>query len=273
LSPWPAKEPLVLRWKVQCSSFVNGDWSSWRSGFLLLRPLAQRLVFFNNEEILIDARFLLENESITKGSQIELPVHKVLIGDQIAHSSDQSSKIITKKAKDVILKDSSHEIQVSPPQFNFARGTQFVDDVYKKFGHSVNFSPGFRKRPFFLVDAFGRANFKLDVHTVSVSLQACFGGKASQFQVTLLRGIVFRFAVASRSIGFEIYNSDKISEKDFVLHFLLWGREVTQIGNLRRKNSIWSKTRNGLMFKDQRIKILENYRFSNGFLSPQKLSW
>jgi hypothetical protein len=74
------------------------------------------------------------------------------------------------------------------------------------------------------VAAFGRANFKLDVHTVSVSLQACFGGKASQFQVTLLRGIVFRFAVASRSIGFEIYNSGKISEKDFVLHFLLWGR-------------------------------------------------
>jgi hypothetical protein len=135
-----------------------------------------------------------------------------------------SSKISTKKASDVILKDSSNEIQVSPPQFNFARGTQFADDVYKKFGHSVNFSPGFCKRPFFLVAAFGRANFKLDVHIVSVSLQACFGGKASQFQVSLLRGRVFRFAVASRSIGFEIYNSGKISEKDFVLHFHLWGR-------------------------------------------------
>jgi hypothetical protein len=30
--------------------------------------------------------------------------------------------------------------------------------------------------------------------------------------------------VASRSIGFEIYNSGKISEKDFDVHFLLWGR-------------------------------------------------
>jgi hypothetical protein len=178
----------------------------------------------NNEEILIDARFLLENESITKGSQIELPVHKVLIGDQIAQSSDQSSKIASKKATDVILKDSPNETQVSPPQFNFARGTQFADDVYKKFGHSVNFSPGFRQRPFFLVAAFGRANFKLDVHTVSVSLQACFGGKPSQFQVSLLHGRVFKFAMASRSIGFEIYNSGKISEKDFVIHFLLWGR-------------------------------------------------
>jgi hypothetical protein len=173
----------------------------------------------NNEEILIDARFLLENESITKGSQIELLIHKVLIGDQIAQSSDQSSKIASKKATDVILKDSTNETQVSPPQFNFARGTQFADDVYKKFGHSVNFSPGFRQRPFFLVAAFGHSNFKLDFHTVSVSLQACFGGKASQFQVSLLCGRVFKFAVASRSIGFEIYNSGKISEKDLSFIF------------------------------------------------------
>jgi hypothetical protein len=74
------------------------------------------------------------------------------------------------------------------------------------------------------VAAFGRANFKLDVHTISVSLQACFGGKASQFQVSLLCGRVFRFAVASRSLGFEIYNSGKILEKDTVLYFHLWGR-------------------------------------------------
>jgi hypothetical protein len=47
---------------------------------------------------------------------------------------------------------------------------------------------------------------------------------------------------------------------------------VAQIGNLRRKNSIWIKTQNGPLFKDQRIKMLQNYRFSNGFLSPQKLS-
>jgi hypothetical protein len=225
----------------------------------------------NNEEILIDARFLLENESITKGSQIELPVHKVLIGDQIAQSSDQSSKIASKKATDVILKDSPNETQVSPPQFNFARGTQFADDVYKKFGHSVNFLPGFRQRPFFLVAAFGHTNFKLDVHTVSVSLQACFGGKASQFQVSLLRGRVFKFAVASRSIGFEIYNSGKISEKDFVIHFLLWGRggpnwEFEEKKFYLEQDSEWTHVQRS------KNKVLENYRFSNGFLSLQKLS-
>jgi hypothetical protein len=119
LSPWPAKEPPILRWKVQCSSFVRGDWSSWRPGFLILRPLAQCLVLLDNDEILIDARFLLENESITKGSQIELPVHKVIIGDQITQSSAQSSNISSKKSSDVLLKDISSETQVSPPHFNF----------------------------------------------------------------------------------------------------------------------------------------------------------
>jgi hypothetical protein len=223
-SPWPAKEPPVLHWKVQCSPFVNGDWSSWRSGFLILRPLAQRLVLLNNEEILIDARFLLENESISKGNQIELPVHKVIIGDQISPSSDQNSKIIDTCVAEDPLKSSAQELQVSPPQFNFARGTQFAEDIFKNLGHSVNFSPGFRKRPFFLVVAFGHSNFKLDVHTVSVSLQACFGGEASHFQVSLLRGRVFKFVIASRSVGFEIYNSGSFFEKDFVLHFLLWGR-------------------------------------------------
>jgi hypothetical protein len=224
-SPWLAKEPPVLRWKVQCSTFVNGDWSSWRSGFLTLRPLAQRLVLLNEEEILIDAHFLLENEAISKGNLIELPVHKVIIGDQIITSSDQNSaRIIETRVAEYSLKSSDQELQVSPPQFNFARGIQFAADIFKKFGHSINFSPGFCKRPFFLVAAFGRSNFKLDVHTVSVSLEACFGGKASHFQVSLLHGRVFKFAVASRSIGFEIYNSGKISEKDFVLHFLLWGK-------------------------------------------------
>jgi hypothetical protein len=92
---------------VQCSSFVNGDWSSWRYGFLLLRPLAQRLVLLNNEEILIDARFLLENESITKGNQIELLVHKVIIGDQISPSSDRNSKKIVASAAEVPLKSGS----------------------------------------------------------------------------------------------------------------------------------------------------------------------
>jgi hypothetical protein len=87
----------------------------------------------------------------------------------------------------------------------------------------VNFVPGFRKREFYLVASFGRANFKHDIHTVSLALQACFGGVDAQFHVKLLQTRVFRFSVSTRAVGFEIYNSGKFSEKDFDLFDHLWG--------------------------------------------------
>jgi hypothetical protein len=99
--------------------------------------------------------------------------------------------------------------QVIPFSLSFGRGLKFSHDIMAKFGHSVNFTPGFRKREFFLVVSFGRASFKLDVHTISIVLQDCFGGSPSQFHVSVLREIVFRFSVAYRSVHFEINNAGK----------------------------------------------------------------
>jgi hypothetical protein len=73
------------------------------------------------------------------------------------------------------------------------------------------------------VASFGRANFKLDSHSVSLALQSCFGGMAAQFHVKILQGRVFQFSVSSIVVGFEIYNSGKFSEKDFDLYVHLWG--------------------------------------------------
>jgi hypothetical protein len=87
----------------------------------------------------------------------------------------------------------------------------------------VNFVGGFRRREFLLVISFGRSKFKLDIHTVSIVLQACFGGIASRFHVKLLRDRTFRFSVASRLVGFHIYNIGKFSDKDFEFSINLWG--------------------------------------------------
>ena len=70
--------------------------------------------------------------------------------------------------------------------------------------------------------SFCRATFKLDVHTVSVSLLAMFGGYAQGFRVRHLRDRTFKFSVASKSVGFEIYNSGRIVEHDFEVVFSLW---------------------------------------------------
>jgi hypothetical protein len=219
LSPWPAKDPSPLRWKAWCSSFVNGNWSAERPGFLLLRPLAKRIVLLNQEEVLIDAHFLLEGETISNGVKIELPIHRVRVGDLILSAKDSSID----KSANITSSEKESAYKVTPPSLSFARGLKFKKDIVRKFGHEVNFYPGSRKRPFFLVATFGRTNFKLDNHTVSLSLQSCFGGSSSLFQVCNLRERVFRFTVSSRSVGFEIYNSGKISEKDFDLHIFLWG--------------------------------------------------
>ena len=73
-----------------------------------------------------------------------------------------------------------------------------------------------------MVVSFCRAYFKLDVPTVSVSLLAMFGGYAQGFHVRLLRGRSYKFSVASKSAGFEIYNAGRIIEKDFEMVFSLW---------------------------------------------------
>jgi hypothetical protein len=57
---------------------------------------------------------------------------------------------------------------------------------------------------------------------VGLALQSCFGGVASKFHIKFLKERVFRFSVASRSVGFEIYNSGKFSEKDFEFYIHVW---------------------------------------------------
>ena len=69
--------------------------------------------------------------------------------------------------------------------------------------------------------SFGRSRFRLDVQTVGIALQACFGGNGGKFKMKLLKDRSCRFLVASKSVGFQIYNSGSISETDFECHFHL----------------------------------------------------
>lgn len=112
---------------------------------------------------------------------------------------------------------------MAPPALNFARGKEFQVEMRRKFGHPVVFSPGFRQKEFILVVSFCRATFRLDIHTVSVVLQSCFGGYPQGFCVHCLKDRTFQFSVASKYVGFKVYNAGRISEKDFEIVFNLWG--------------------------------------------------
>ena len=112
---------------------------------------------------------------------------------------------------------------MSPFNLNFNRGKEFQASVRSKFGHPVVFSPGFRQKEFILVVSFSRSSFKMDIHTVSVALHASFGGYTQGFRVCHLKDRSFKFSVASKSVGFQIYNAGRVIEKDFEMVFSLWG--------------------------------------------------
>ena len=112
---------------------------------------------------------------------------------------------------------------MDPPSLNFARGKDFQRSMREKFGHLVVFSPGFRQREFTLVVSFCRSRFRRDCHTVSITLQSCFGGYPQGFRVHHLKDRSFKFSAASKAVGFEIYNHGRVVEKDFELVFNLWG--------------------------------------------------
>jgi hypothetical protein len=74
-----------------------------------------------------------------------------------------------------------------------------------------------------LVISFGREKITLGILTVNIVLQGCYHGLASLFQLLQLEGRVNFFAGASESVGFDIYNDQKISYMNFELHVHIWG--------------------------------------------------
>jgi hypothetical protein len=100
----------------------------------------------------------------------------------------QASKVPSKNSNPSSIVNSSTSLSL-----NFDKGVSFKKDILNKFGSSVAFQPSFRKREFILVISFGRTSFKLDIHTVGLILQACFGDPASKFRVTYLRERVSDF--------------------------------------------------------------------------------
>jgi hypothetical protein len=131
-SPWGLKESSPLRWNAVCSSLVKGEWTPNRHAFLILGRSAKRMILLDHEEVLIDARFLLEDEVIKPGLSLEMPVHKVIVGSKITVS--QASKVPSEKSNPSSIVNSSTSLSL-----NFDKGVSFKKDILSKFGSSVGF--------------------------------------------------------------------------------------------------------------------------------------
>jgi hypothetical protein len=168
--------------------------------------------------------FFLKMKKIHSGLMLDLKSHTVVVGERIISDSLEFGVNLLKSSSPKVH---SQKLLPEKSQVNlaldFSSGVSFEAACKSKFGHPVTLDNYSHRRAFLLVASFGRACFKLDIHTVAIALQSCFGGSASLYKVRLLSDRTFRFSVASTAVGFEIYNKSKICTPMFDFFLNLWG--------------------------------------------------
>ncbi|KAM0922239.1 hypothetical protein ACQ4PT_006333 [Festuca glaucescens] len=77
-----AMEPPPWRWAVSYSSMIRCS-PSVQFGVMVLRLVAQRLVLFDDDDEVVDARCLRENEVVQMGNDIDFVCHVVRVGERL----------------------------------------------------------------------------------------------------------------------------------------------------------------------------------------------
>ena len=108
---------------------------------------------------------------------------------------------------------------------DFSPGLAVADQVRKRFGSSVHFSPSRGASEFFLVVSFSSASFQLSEESVGLALQSCIGGDHEALRVFKLSDRRFRFSLASSKVGHFIYGLKDRVWPDFICHFHLFRGE------------------------------------------------
>ena len=106
--------------------------------------------------------------------------------------------------------------------WDFAPGLALADQVRRKFGSTVHFSPSRGDKEFFLVVSFSSASFPLTEESVGIALQCCIGGISVGFRVHKIKPRGFRFLVANNKVGHFIYGLKDRIWPDFICHFHLF---------------------------------------------------
>ena len=72
--------------------------------------------------------------------------------------------------------------------WDFSPGLAVADQVRRRFGSSVHFSPDGPTKDFFLVVYFSSASFSLSEESVAIALQCFIGGLTSGLNVQHIEG-------------------------------------------------------------------------------------
>jgi hypothetical protein len=109
----PSCDSLPLRWKVSCSPFGLHPGFPPQAAILLLRPQDKRLILLNLDEVIIEARYLLENEEV-------LPGHP---GDDWWHGVDD--------VNDRLVGNPKRRCDENNSKFSLSKKPRFINPVGK----------------------------------------------------------------------------------------------------------------------------------------------
>lgn len=111
--------------------------------------------------------------------------------------------------------------------WDFNPGLAVADQVGRRFGETIHFSPSRSTKEFFWVVSFSSASFPLSVESVGVALQCCIGGHPKGFNVLQIGDRSFRFSVAGNKVGHFIHGLKDRIWPDFICHFHLYNGRYT----------------------------------------------
>ncbi|TVU17546.1 hypothetical protein EJB05_33589, partial [Eragrostis curvula] len=122
--------------------------------------------------------------------------------------------------------------------WDFSHGKRFQREVLERFRSGVHHPSSSLDGSFFLLATFRRYTFRLTEDSVSLALQSCLGGSAAGFHVKFLSDRHFRFSVASKAVGFHVYNLRRFIGSTFDVYFHLWNDGVA---HWERDKRIWEE--------------------------------
>jgi hypothetical protein len=113
-------------------------------------------------------------------------------------------------------------------------GKKFIPGARSKFHSTIH--PLGKSNHFLLLVSFAHSKFRLDSVSVGLVLEACLGGSSEDFSVISCGQRTFRFSVASRNVGFMVYQLHYFSCAAFKFFFHPWGNGGA---NWRKEFRVW----------------------------------
>jgi hypothetical protein len=105
---------------------------------------------------------------------------------------------------------------------NFQPGAGVQAAIGAHYGEPVNFFPISGLKEFFLLVSMANCKYKLSKFSIGMILHATIGGVSADFRPQHIFDRVFKYMVASKNVGFHIYNLRSFCCDQYKIFFNLW---------------------------------------------------